>query len=280
MMNRFSVSNIAWQYDDRLTAYKILQECSFTGLEIAPGILFAAEEDAFDPSEAAAKQALSEIADYGLRLVSMQSLLFGVQGAAMFGTAEEREIFKAGMTRAINLAGRIGIPNLVFGSPGQRRVPDEMTQKEALAIAHDTFGQLADLAAAAGTQIALEFNPPDYGANFLTDFSAVQAYLDGHQHKALKMCFDLGGVYMNHEIEQVEAFIAKAAGHIGHVHVSAPQLAPAPHDIDDTAKVLRTLKKIGYQGFVSIEMKGQPDLFPTHIRDAVAGLNKAGEQAQ
>lgn len=276
-MNNFSVSNIAWQYPDRLTAYDILQKGGFFGLEIAPGILFADQDDPFVPSDAAVKIALGEIADHGLKLVSMQSLLFGVQGASLFGDDEERATFRTGMTRAITLAGRIGIPNLVFGSPNQRRVPEGMEAGEARAIAHQVFDHLADQAAAAGTQIALEFNPPAYGANFLTDFTAVQDYLDGHSHKALKMCFDLGGIYMNQDNGQLDDFVRRGAAHIGHVHISAPDLAPAPYDVDDTAQVLHCLRAIDYKGFISIEMKGQPDLFPDHITNAVAGLNKAQE---
>ena len=123
---RLAVSNIAWLAEERLEAYAILAEAGVTGLEIAPGIFFHAAHDPFVPDNASAREALREAADAGLSVVSMQSLLFGVTGAGLFDGAEARAVFEAGMHRAIALAGRFGIPNLVFGSPAQRRVPDGM----------------------------------------------------------------------------------------------------------------------------------------------------------
>jgi len=101
---KLSMSNIAWLPEERLEAYAILAEAGFTGLEIAPGLFCHAADDPFLPDTASARVARVEMADAGLSLVSMQSLLFGVTGAALFEGPEARAAFEAGMRRAIALA--------------------------------------------------------------------------------------------------------------------------------------------------------------------------------
>jgi hypothetical protein len=50
---QLAISNIAWSPEDTDAVYEVLSEIGVGGLEIAPGVLFAAEPDPFDPSEEA-----------------------------------------------------------------------------------------------------------------------------------------------------------------------------------------------------------------------------------
>ena len=186
-----SVSNIAWAPDERLEAYDLMADAGLSGLEIAPGMFFHAAADPFIPDGTIARAALDEIGACGLSLVSMQALLFGVQGAALLGEDAERAAFSRGMERAIDLAGRFGIPNLVFGSPGQRRIPDGMAVPDAWTQAADTFRRLGERAAAAGTKIAIEANPVVYGANFLTTLEETEAFMAEVDHPAVTLTLDL-----------------------------------------------------------------------------------------
>jgi sugar phosphate isomerase/epimerase len=249
---RFCASNIAWSYDERLTAYAVLQRAGFTGLEIAPGIFFASEPDPFCPSQQSLQRAMAEVEAAGLRLVSMQALLFGVERAALFGSAEERQTFDNALQRAITLAGRLGIPNLVFGSPRQRIIPDAMPRHEAMDIAARCFQRLGDLAASAETRLLIEPNPAAYGTNFLTRQSEAEAFLDLVDHPAICGIIDTGAMAMN---DESFADIAVTLTRITHVHCSAPQLAPAPASPDAAKSVLAGLLQLGYSGTLSIEMK-------------------------
>jgi sugar phosphate isomerase/epimerase len=249
---RFCASNIAWSFDERLAAYTVLQKAGFTGLEIAPGIFFAEEPDVFLPSDRSATRALAEIEEAGLGLISMQALLFGVEGAALFGSHQERQQFDRAMRRAITLAERIGVPNLVFGSPRQRVIPKGMTALDAMEIAAQSFQSLADLAQTAGTRILVEPNPTAYGTNFLNRQAEVEAFLDLVDHPAVCGIIDTGAMAMNSE---GFADIAVNLSRIAHVHCSAPQLDPAPRSMDEAKTVLVGLMELGYSGAISIEMK-------------------------
>lgn len=252
---KLAMSNIAWLSEERIEAYRMLAQAGMTGLEIAPGLFFHAAEDPFAPDAATAQLALCEIADAGLSLVSMQSLLFGVEGAALFAGEEARGRFMAGMIRAIDLAGRFGIPNLVFGSPAQRTVPRGLDFECALGEAAEIFGRLGERAAAAGTKIAIEANPAAYGTNFLNTLEEVAAFVARVDHPAITAILDLGAMLMNERFDEAPLAIPAILTKLSHVHVSEPRLAPAPAPGRDLAPVLGALEKAGYQGAISIEMK-------------------------
>ncbi len=250
-----SVSNIAWTPEERMAAYHLMNKYGLTGLEIAPALFFHASEDPFNPDAAVAETAMAEIADRGLTLVSMQSLLFGVRGAALFGDEEERAAFETGMARAIDLAGRFGIPNIVFGSPKNRCIPDTMTKADAWAQARDTFHRLGDRAAASGTAIAIETNPAAYGTNFLTTLEETEAFVAFVDHSAVTLILDLGAMHMNGAYDSLGARMGALVPRLTHVHVSEPYLAPAPDPSTDLQPVLGSLRDAGYTRAVSIEMK-------------------------
>jgi len=266
-----AMSNIAWAPDERLEAYAILAEAGFTGLEIAPGLFFHAAEDPFLPDTASARAARVEAADAGLSLVSMQSLLFGVTGAGLFEGPEARAAFETGMRRAIALAGRFGIPNLVFGSPLQRRVPAGMAMADALEQAAEVFRRLGDAAAAADTRIAIEANPAAYGTNFCTTLDEALGFVALVAHRTVVPHLDLGAMHMNGEFDGVPSRLPALAPRLSHVHVSEPDLTPAPADPGALVPVLEGLAAAGYPRAVSIEMKRAPEGLAA-VRRAVAGL--------
>lgn len=269
-----SISNIAWTPEERRAAYASMAEAGVTGLEIAPGLFFWEAEDAFQPDRASAERALDEIAVEGLSFVSMQSLLFGVEGAALFGSDEARARFETGMTRAIDLAGRFGIPNLVFGSPKQRIRPDDMPEAEAIDQGAEVFRRLGDKAAAAGTVITMESNPVAYGTNFLNRLDEALGFVAHADHPQIRLILDLGAMHMNNEFTGLAGRIADLTPHLYHVHVSEPHLAPAPADPDGLAPVLRALTASGYTGAVSIEMK-RPETGLAGVNERLAALNTA-----
>lgn len=269
-----AMSNIAWVPEERLEAYAILAAAGFSGLEIAPGLFFHAAEDPFLPGEASAAEALAEIADAGLALISMQSLLFGVTGAGLFEGPEARAALKTGMHSAIALAARFGIPNLVFGSPLQRRVPEGLAMTDALDQAAEVFRKLGDAAAAAGTRIAIEANPAAYGTNFCNTLDEALAFVALVDHPAIAPHLDLGAMHMNGDFARVPARLPALAPRLSHVHVSEPDLAPAPADPAALASVLAGLAAARYAKAVSIEMKRAPEGLAA-VRRAVAGLVQA-----
>lgn len=255
MVMRLAVSNIAWRATERDEAHAVLAELGVPGLEIAPGLAFADEPDPFEPSDAAIRAWRTDLERHGLSIVSMQSLLFGVSDAALFGSDAQRTAFETGVGRAIDLAGRVGCPNLVLGSPTARRIPDDMAQAEARRIAKETLRRLGDRCLASGATLALEPNPELYGTNFLNTFAETIALARALDHPAITVNFDIGALILNGETEAAMASLPVDGARLSHVHVSEPHLAPAPAAVERLAPVLSALDQAGYQGWTSIEMR-------------------------
>jgi sugar phosphate isomerase/epimerase len=276
---KFAVSNIAWPADARTAAYAVLAERGVRGLEIAPGLLFSGAADPFAPDPVLAEARLAEIAAHGLQLVSMQSLLFGVEGAALFGGPEDLARFETGMTRAIDLAARLAIPNLVFGSPKQRVIPEGMTPAAAQERAAAVFTKLGNRAAAAGAVIAMEANPVQYGTNFLTRAEEVITFVRALDHPGVCMIMDIGAMHLNEAFDRTARVIAEAAPLLSHVHISEPFLAPAPAHEDTAVPVLRALASGGYDKWVSIEMSAAQPGPVAAMRAALDRLLAAARRA-
>lgn len=272
---KLAVSNIAWRPADRDLAYAILRDHGVEGLEIAPGLFFDGAADPFDPSADEVAAALGPMERAGLQLVSMQSLLFGVSGAALFEGDAARERLITAMLRTIALAERLAIPNLVFGSPRQRVIPANMMVAEAENSAVATFRRLGDAAAKARTCIAIEANPEAYGTNFLNRVAQAEAFVRKVDHDAIRLIVDVGTLHMNGDFDQIEDIAGRALDVISHVHMSEPDLAPAPADIDQATRIFCALARSGYQHWTSIEMRA-PESRPLDLLDhSVAKLTRA-----
>jgi sugar phosphate isomerase/epimerase len=269
-----AMSNIAWSWESRLAAYAEMSALGITGLEIAPGLLFPGCADPFRPDEAAVRTAHDEIATAGLTLVSMQSLLFNVEGAALFGDADARARFRLGMERAIALAEQLRIPNLVFGSPRQRVIPSGMSSDAAHELATEMFHELGDAATNAGTVIAMEANPPAYGTNFLTTLDGALAFIEALDHPSIRLVLDLGAMIMNGEAHETVGRLSALLPWLSHVHVSEPYLAPAPADPASMIPLMMALQRAGYSRAVSIEMK-QPEDGLRSVRNSLVALRSA-----
>ncbi|SDX87498.1 Sugar phosphate isomerase/epimerase [Albimonas donghaensis] len=220
---RLSMSNVAWAPEERLEACAAMAEHGVRGLEIVPGLFFHAAADPCAPDAATAERALAEIAAQGLSRVSMPSLLFGVSGAALFEGDDTRARLQTGMVRAIDLAGRFGIPNLLFGSPGQRRSPRGRTGRRRRTSPPPSSLGSAMRAQAAGARFAMGANPEVYGASFLNTLEEAADFVAAVDHPAVAPILDLGAMHINGAYADAPGRVARLGPALTHVRYT-------PHD--------------------------------------------------
>ena len=249
-----SVSNIAWSPGERFDAYALLANHNVDGLEIAPGLAFPDLNRPFDATDADVRDFLRSIQKHELVLTSMQSLLFGTSGAALFGDGMARARFREGIEAAIRLAGRLRIPNLVLGSPKNRLIPEDMESAEAREIWLDMFCRLGDEAARVGTVVALEANPTEYGTNFLTTVAQTIDAVKACAHPAVTLNLDLGALLLTGEIDRLYELGEQEIGLISHVHISSPHLKPIGPSHKGIAEMLGLADRAGV--WPSVEMTG------------------------
>ena len=136
-----------------------------------------------------------------------------------------------------------------------------------------------DAAAAAGTRITIEAVPAPYGTNFLNTLEEAEAFVVRVDHPAIALILDLGAMHMNGSFAAVPARLPGLAPQLNHVHVSEPDLAPAPADAAALVPVLRALHAGGYAKAIAIEMK-RPAQGLAEVGPAIARLVAAQQAAQ
>lgn len=275
---KLAISNIAWAPEQRMEAYAEMAAHGFTGLEVAPSLAFAGEADPFAPSAIALTDFRAELEQFGLTLVSAQSLLFGVEDAQLFGNAGQQARFEQGMARAIRFAGVAGVPNLVFGSPACRAYGQDWSALRAWDHAAAMFQRIGDLAHSVGTRVAIEPNATVYGTNFLNTLTEAIAFVRAVDHSAITLNFDIGALIAADEPEGV--VVAEAAPLASHVHISEPGLSCAPANEEELTKLAAALLSQGYAEWFSIEMRLRPDDWQADLTRSLAATARALSAAE
>jgi len=225
-----------------------LAELRVRGLELAPTKLWPQPTEV---SEMDARRYRSAVERRGLSVVAFQAVLFGRPELTIFENDARRAetiAYLAGMCR---LAGWLGARVLVFGSPKNRLV-GATRSTEALAIACDFFRRVGDHAARHDTMVCIEANPPEYGCDFITHTAAAAELVGAVDHPGFGLHLDAGGITLAGDAPDVVRGCASLARHY---HISEPHLAPIGTGGADHAALASALRRGGFQGWLSIEMK-------------------------
>lgn len=202
---------------------------------------------------AAARDLRERLAARGLAVPALQAILFARPDLHVFGDAASRDGLVAHVARVARLAAALGAKAMVFGSP-RNRLRGAMAAEAAMAAAVPVFRAMGAACHDAGTSLAIEANPVEYGGDFLTRWSDAAELVARVDHPGIVLHLDTACTALAGD-DPVAAVAACASG-IGHFHVSAPQLGPVDggNDIAHPA-IAAALRAGGYGGWVSIEMR-------------------------
>lgn len=257
------VSNIAWPASADAEVADVLAAEGVAGVEVAPTKVWPNPAEATDV-ELDACRAFWE--GRGLPVVSAQSLLFGRPELTLFDDAANRARTLDYLTAVVRACARLGAGPLVFGSPKNRR-RGALPSADAFAVAVEFFGRLADIAAREGAVVALEANPPEYGADFVTRAPEALELVRVVNRPGLRLHLDAACMTLAGDDPAV---IAAGRAELCHFHASEPMLAPlgagstVPH-----AALAGHLRAAGYAGYVSVEMREPAPFSVESLRGAV-----------
>lgn len=254
-----SVSNIAWTTAQDEAALHLLASLGVRHLELAPTRWWPDLSEVGDGQVARARVVWER---FGFKVVAFQSLLFGQPSLNVFEPSA-REACRRYLEAVIDLAGRMGVSTLVFGSP-KNRMRGILSDTEAFAVAVPFFQAVACRAEAARVRFCFEPNPAAYGADFGCTVQESLSLIEAVDRPAFCLNLDTGALAVNGE--DPEESVTLARGRIGHVHASEPLLAAFGTPRADHPRVSQALQDVGYDGVVSIEM-----------RSSAAGLDALAE---
>lgn len=266
---KLAISNIAWPTDQDAAVAEVLHHLGVTGVEIAPTKIWPAPLEA---TEADIQHYLRFWEERGIALVAAQALLFGQSGLTLFEDADKRRRmldYLAGMAR---VCGALGIGSLVFGSP-KNRCLGTLTREAAWPVAVEFFGKLGEAAAAAGTIVVMEANPPDYGTDFVTRAADAVALVQAVGHRGFRLHLD--SACMSLANDPVHETFESAAPLLRHFHVSEPFLAPVRAGGVAHGVFASELHRIRYAGWLSIEMRQQEPFAPQQLSDTITFVRAA-----
>ena len=262
-----AISNIAWESADEERIARALPALGATGIELAPTKRWSSPAEASE-EEAATYRRWWE--GQGLEVVALQSLLYGRDDLRIFGDAHPRAQTAEYLIRMIHLGARLGATALVFGSPKNRQT-GPLSQAEIDRIAIPFFGELGSAAEEAGVRLCIEPNPPQYACDWLTHTAAAVEFLDVVGSQGLGLHLDAAALTLNDEA--VGSAFDLAAPWLRHFHASEPFLAPLGPQVQGRHReYAAALARIGYAGYVSIEMRPPqlPGSAQAHVAAALA----------
>jgi D-psicose/D-tagatose/L-ribulose 3-epimerase len=263
---KLAASNIAWEPAENDAAAQLLARESLAGVELAPTKW---RDDPYATPSSDVLHYRRYWEDRGLKVISLQSLLFGKPELHLFGTDASRVALLDYLKRSIDFAATLGATALVFGSP-RNRLRGDLPLTDAMHVATEFLHALGEHARPLGPLFCVEANPPGYGCDFITTTSEAVELCRRVNHPNVRVNADLGGMIMADEDPKTE--LIAAGSFIGHAHASEPQLAelgsPSMH-----RKAAEGLREIAYDRWISIEMRAPGG-------DNVAALERAIRKAK
>jgi len=268
-MNHFAICNETfgdWPLEKALeTAAKL----GYTGWEVAP---FMLNTDARLITATEREQYRHTVESFGLRVVGLHWLLAKTTGFHLTtNDAETREKTAGYLKELIRLCADLGGDIMVLGSPLQRNRPSDLTLDQAHSNAAEVLQSLDSTLAAHKIRIALEPLGPEEG-NFLNTADEARILKKLISSNWIGLHLDVKA--MSAEPEPVVDIIRKHADWMIHFHANDPnRLGPGMGQVD-FAPILKTLRDVGYNGWLSVEVFDYA-LGPERLAtDSIATLRK------
>jgi sugar phosphate isomerase/epimerase len=258
-----AMSNIAWSpsVDDQVG--RVLRDAGVSGVEIAPTKVWPRPLDA-DPAD---------VEEYrrgwdrrGFPIVALQALLFGQDDLRLFEDGDEGRVRMFRYLEGIlELGERLGVKVLVFGSPKARR-RENLSIGEAIRIVGGFFRDAGEAAARRGECLCIEANPPEYGADFIVNAKEAINLVRLVDHPGFRLHLDTACMHLAGD--DPPASIEVGASILRHFHVSERNLSPVSESRSpiEHALAAEALRRVGYGGYVSVEMRA---VAPEHQLEAV-----------
>jgi D-psicose/D-tagatose/L-ribulose 3-epimerase len=235
-----------WSFAD---VAKFVRSTGYAGLEIAP---FTLAENPSDISAAQRVEVRDILESESLSFVGLHWLMVSPKGLHV--TTPDRALRERSWRHIrdlIDLCADLG-PNgvMIFGSPLQRSTVDGSTVAEATARYVDGLSSVATQAHERGVTILVEALPIGQ-ANVVNTLAEAASIVHQIGSPAIQTMFDTHNAV--DETEPHAALVEKYFDVIRHVHVNEMDGKHPGMGDYDFKPVLRTLKRLGYQGWVSLE---------------------------
>ena len=250
---RFGSCNEMFEGWELSRQFGFLRECGYEGVELAP---FTIAKDVTDVPATRRREVAALAKEHGMEIIGLHWLLVGPEG--MYVTHMDQAIrrrttdyLKELMRFCADVDGKV----LVFGSPKQRNLLPGVTREQARAWLIEAFE--AALPVAEQVEVTLCLEPlPAPECDFITSTGEAIEVIDAIKHPRLRLVLDVKSMSGEERVtgSSIPDTIRRVAPYVAHVQANDANLGyPGSGDID-FVPIFRTLKDVGYDGFVSVEV--------------------------
>ena len=220
--------------------YAILKYCGIKYIEIAPTKYcnWTNTDKLIDIKR--------DINKYDLNLYSFQSITYTITHNIFNETCAK---LMKHLKKVIDIACKLGVKNLVFGCPRNRKIIDTKLDNDVIFIKF--FKELGDYIEDRELIICIENNSKKYNCNYLNTIDQVGKIVNKIDHKNIKMMIDIGNCIMdNDDISNLVEY----KDLIYHIHISAPYMKPLiKYNKNLYNKYAKLLNLINYNKIISLE---------------------------
>ncbi len=249
--------------------------CGYEGIELAPFTLLD-NPARLTEAKAASIGAIAERA--GLVVSGFHWLLIKPDGLHVTTPdAEVRRRTTEFLRHLARMCAAMGGRMLVFGSPGQRDVLPGDTYGDAFGRARDVFAAVAETAGPLGVTLALEPLGADE-TNFMATTAQTVALIEAVDCPACRLHLDVKA--MSTEPAGVAAIIERYARHLTYFHANDANRRGPGFGQTDFVPIFAALDRVGYDGWVSVEVFDYSPDPKTIARCSIEHLKSAAANAR
>ena len=249
----------------------------YTGWEVAP---FMLGDDANHITAAQRREYRKTVRSAGLEVIGLHWLLAKTEGYHLTtDDAETRKRTAKYFESLIDLCGDLCEENsdggqsavMVLGSPLQRNRAAHITTVTAMRHAAEVLGGLGPALDRRGVRIAIEPLGPQEG-NFLNTADEARVLKGLLDSPRFGLHLDVKA--MSTEPEDIPTVIRNHADWMIHFHANDPnRRGPGMGDVD-FSPIIATLRDVGYNGWVSVEVFDYEPGAETLARESIATLRR------
>jgi len=246
---KFSICNEmfeGWKWED---VFKYAAELGYDGVEVAH---FTICDSVTEVSEAERERLRRSAKDAGVEIVGIHWVLVSPKGLHIsHPDTEIRLKTRDYLHELVDFCGDLGGKVIVFGSPKNRNVLEPLTPEQAWDFAKETFQDCCQHAQDRDVIVCIEplasdmtdyINLPEEGARLVEEIN----------HPNFKLILDAYSMSCN-KVDMGKA-IEQYGKYMAHFHINDDNESWPGSGGTDFEPVARALEKIGYDGYVSVEV--------------------------
>lgn len=264
---KLAVSNIAWANDELVEHLALLRDLGCHGVELAPSCIWP--EPVFATADER-RRLRDTIRHSGLELTGFHALLYTRPDLQLLATPETCAATVAYLAQLAELCADLDGRLLVLGSP-RNRVLHGRDYWECTMMAREAFRGLAEICASLGVVFCIEPLGPDE-TDFIKSAQEGAELVSSVDHPNFRLHLDAKALISTGE--NLDGILAVHGDLVRHFHVGDPGLASPGATGADHAPFGQALRRHGYDGYVSIEMRRSQGDTRKAVGEAVAYVKR------